>query len=303
MRILLEQLNRETFELEVTGEMTMRDVKMQIKRVHKWEDEMSRNTTLVEVILGDKKVTNEETVDELGICEGSKVSLVFRKNKVKRSDKGGLGPDLDPEALVIVEIPDSETEIKALAFSDCRQVAKVIIPSSVTQIGGHAFRGCSSLKAIDIPDSATQIGDQAFSNCRSLAAINIPDTVTQIGHSAFFNCSSLVTINIPDCVPRIGQFTFFGCSSLVAIQLPNSVTQIGDYAFNNCSSLTSVDIPDSVTSIGLDAFTGCKQLTLTAPARLLGPEVSRDCKFVAKECADGKGRYIYTIEYLSSPYL
>ena len=35
------------------------------------------------MILGDKKVANEETVEELGLCDASKVSVVFRKNLVQ----------------------------------------------------------------------------------------------------------------------------------------------------------------------------------------------------------------------------
>ena len=265
MRILVEQLNGETFELEVTAEMTMRAVKEQLKRMHKWEDELGRDTTVVEVIFGDKKVMNEETVEELGICDGSKVTVVFRKNVVKCCDKGGLGPDLDPEALVIVEIPDSETEIQHRAFFDSLHMAKVIIPSSVTGIGFEAFGGCRSLVTMSIPDSVTRIGRFAFRGCVSLVTINIPDLVTLIGDCAFCCCSSLVTINIP-----------------------NSVTLIESNAFSGCSSLTSVDIPDSVRDIGLDAFADCKQLTLTAPARLLGRHVSDVCKVVAKECRCGR---------------
>ena len=61
MRILVEQLNCETLGIEVTAEMTMREVK--------WEDELSRNTTVVELIVGDKQVMNEETVGRFeGLC-------------------------------------------------------------------------------------------------------------------------------------------------------------------------------------------------------------------------------------------
>ena len=43
MRILVEQLSGETLYLEVTAEMTMREVKEQLKRMHTWEDELSRD--------------------------------------------------------------------------------------------------------------------------------------------------------------------------------------------------------------------------------------------------------------------
>ena len=67
MRILAEQLNGETLDLEATAEMTVRALKEQLKRMHTFEDELSSNTTVVEVILGDRKLMNEETVEELGL--------------------------------------------------------------------------------------------------------------------------------------------------------------------------------------------------------------------------------------------
>ena len=303
-RILLEQLNGETLELEVTAEMTMRDVKEQVKRMHEWEDELSRDTTVVDLIMGDKKVMNEETVEELGLCDGLKVTVVFRKNVVKCTDGSDLSPDRDPEALVIVEIPDSETEIKARAFLECWQVAKVIIPSSVTRIREGAFRDCISLVTISIPDSVafqycmrvakviipssgSDIGFEAFRGCSSLVSVDIPDSVTQISRGAFRGCTSLVTI-IPDSIRSIGDEAFADCSSLVTINIPDSVTEIGGGAFRNCGSLTRVDIPHSVTAIGKDAFTGCNRLTLTAPARLLSSDMGAGCKQVAKECGCGR---------------
>ena len=288
MRILVEQLNGETFELEVTAEMSMRAVKEQVKRMHKWEDELSRDTTVVEVILGDKKVTNEEMVEELGLCEDAKVSLVFRKNVVRCSNRRGLGRDLDPEALVIVEIPDSETEIKAWAFQCCEHVAKVTIPRSVTRIGDDAFAGCSALAAINIPDSVTQVGPCAFMRCSSLATIRLPNSMTRIGDGAFERCSSLTSVDIPHSVTEIGTGAFANCTSLVTINIPDSVRQIGDHAFRDCSSLTSIDIPDSVTDIVPSAFQNCNQLTLRAPARLLDPHVLDVHKVVAKECGCGR---------------
>ena len=214
MRILGEQLNGETLDLEVTAEMTMEALKEHLKRVHTWEDELSRETAVVELIIGDKKVVNDKTVTELGLCDGSKVTVVFRKNVVQCLDKSGFGPDLDPDALVIVEIPDSETEIKAGAFEDCGRLNKVIIPRSVTQIGDHAFQNCSALTEVIIPDSITHIGFQAFRFCRSLEMINIPESVTHIGGEAFQYCSSLVWVNIPDSVTQLGALSFDFCSQL-----------------------------------------------------------------------------------------
>ena len=199
-RISVEQLNGETLDLEVKAEMTMREVKRKVKAMQTWDDEVSRDTTVVEVLVGDKKVKNEETVAELGLNSESKVSTVFRKQVIQCSNKSGLGAVLDSDALVVVEIPDSKTEIECQAFQGCSHVAKVIIPSSVTQIGGLAFKGCSSLSEVTIPDSVTRIGYEAFYGCSALVKVEIPDSVTGIGYGAFAGCSSLAAVSIPESV-------------------------------------------------------------------------------------------------------
>ena len=53
-----------------------------------------------------------------------------------------------PGALVVVRIPDSETEIGESAFKDCRSMGKLIIPESVSKI--HAGGGVDSF---DVGDS------------------------------------------------------------------------------------------------------------------------------------------------------
>ena len=286
MRILVEQLNGDTLDLEVTAEMTMSVVKEKLKGMRTWEDELSRRTALVELIVGDKKVINEETVEELGLCEDSKVAVVFRNNVVQCSNKRGLDPNLDRG--VIVEIPDSETVIEANAFQGCCRIAKVIIPSSVTRIGDDAFRDCRSLVSVNIPDSVTRIAKGAFFGCDALSEVTIPDSITHIGRAAFSGCKSLQSVRIPNSMTEILHRAFQGCRSLIEVTIPDSVTQLGDYVFFECSSLTSVDIPDSVTTIGFRAFDDCDELTLTAPARLFGLAVSNVCKFVAKECGCGR---------------
>ena len=196
MRISVEQLNGETLALEVTPEMEMREVKQQIKNMHAWEDELSRDTTFVEVIFGDKKLGNDETVAEVGLAADSVVTALLRQNVARCSNEDGFGPDIDPETLIIVEIPDSETEIGAGAFASCSAVACVTIPSSVRHIQRGAFAACSALKHVTIPDSVMHIESFAFQGCASLRSVAIPDSVTWIGKDAF-SCCRQFTLRAP----------------------------------------------------------------------------------------------------------
>ena len=168
MRISVEQLNGEVLVLEVTPEMKMREVKQQIKGMHAWKDELGRDTTFVELIFGDRKLGNEETVAEVGLSEDSVATAILRQNVARCSNKRGFGPDIDPETLVIVEIPASEVEVGETAFGFCNDVAKVTIPSSVTRIRDFAFQWCGALRIVTIPDSVTHVGWAAFHGCSQL---------------------------------------------------------------------------------------------------------------------------------------
>ena len=269
MQISVEQLNGETLVLEVTPEMRMREVKQQIKDMQTWEDELSRDTTFVEVIFENKKLGNDEMVAEVGLSADSTVTAILRQNVARCSNKEGFGPEIDPDTLVIVEIPDSEIEIGDDAFGDCTAVAKVTIPSSVRHIGDFAFADCSALRIVTIADSVTHIGWGAFNGCRSLTSVNIPNSLTHIING-----------------------TYLACASLTRVAIPDSVTHIAESAFSSCTSLTSLEIPDSVRQIEQCAFDGCSQLTLRAPARLLSPSIGPGIRaMVAKECACGECDY------------
>ena len=196
MRISVEQLNGETLVLEVTPGMRMREVKQQIKDMHEWEDELSRDTTFVEVIFDNKKLGSDQTVAEVGLSADSVVTSLLRQNIARCSNKGGFWLGIDLETFVILQIPDSEIEVEDVAFTFCELVAYVTIPSAVRRIGRHAFLGCTSLRHVTIPDSVMQIEEYAFDGCASLTRVVIPDSVTWIGSCAFQGCSQL-TLTAP----------------------------------------------------------------------------------------------------------
>ena len=158
--------------LEVTPEMTGRALKQEIKDQQPW-DEFTRSTTSVEIIFGDNHfLANDAKVLDAGIAEDTVVSVIFKPNIVTCSSKdaiASLGGIVGSGLLLVVEIPNDETQICEGAFQGCRTLAKVTIPNSVTHIGDSAFQCCSSLVELTIPDSVTDIGDLAFAGCSSLA--------------------------------------------------------------------------------------------------------------------------------------
>ena len=91
MRISVELLNGETLDLEVTGDMTISQLKQQIKGLCTWEDEFICDLT------GELILKNDDTLADLGLSAGAKLSAMFRPNPARCRNQGGFGRDLDPE--------------------------------------------------------------------------------------------------------------------------------------------------------------------------------------------------------------
>ena len=281
LRIAVELLNGQCLFLEAQPETTMSELKQEIKKMRRWEDEVSRDTTVVELIMGEQKVEHEDTVEELGLSVDSKLSAVFRQNVARCTFQlGQFEAGIDHELPFVAEIPDSETEILGGAFENCKRMAKVIIPNSVTTIGMCAFQGCSDLMELSLPDSVTHIEDRAFQHCSSLVRVSIPESVIHLGHGAFRGCSSLKSLDIPQSMTQIPAAAFSACRALTHVALPDSVTSIGERAFLGCKSLATVTISNSVRDIGDGAFQGCALLTrVNIPNSLtrLNKRAFKDC--------------------------
>ena len=167
---------------------------------------------------------------------------------------------------VIDDVLISNTD-KRLVYYPCSSAqTEYSVPSNIEVIGDGAFSNCKELMRVIIPDGVTSIGNSAFYGCSSLADISIPNSVTSIGDNAFRACSSLTNITIPYGVTEIMDHSFSECYSLTDVLIPNSVTVIGSKAFNDCRHLTCVIIPESVNRIGEKAFSGCYNLiSVTIP--------------------------------------
>ena len=162
MNVPFRQLNGEAMVLEVMPDDTGRELKEWIKGCQPWDDEFTRKTTRVDIVVGPSRVlTNDVTAADAGLCPESDVTVILRRNTVTCSHKGELaqfGDEIDLKSFFVVQIPSGTSEIVHHAFSQCGNLASVIIPNSVTEIWRGAFAHCSSLASVTIPDSVTEIG-------------------------------------------------------------------------------------------------------------------------------------------------
>ncbi|CAK9109882.1 unnamed protein product [Durusdinium trenchii] len=214
MEVSFRQLNGEAMVLEVMPEMTGRELKERIKDRQLWDDELTRKTTRVDILVGPSRLlTNDETAADAGLSPESDVTVILRRNIVTCSHKRELvqfGDEIDFTSLFAVQIPSGATEVVGHAFEDCRTLASVIIPDSVTKICQFAFDGCTSLETVPIPDSVSAIDFRAFAGCTSLTSVTIPDSVTHIEGEAFFGCHAL-TVLLSNSRTWTGCETFSFC--------------------------------------------------------------------------------------------
>eukprot|EP00435_Cladocopium_sp_Y103_P065802 s106_g27.t2 len=261
--ITVELLSGKVCTLAVQPEMTIEELKEEVKAFHPSEDELTRRLSTVELVVDGEQLNDLQMTVSESILDAAKVQVVFY---VKPALECASGSGCKVQEVRDVRIPNTETRIRPSAFAGCRCLLRLVIPESVTAIGDRAFRDCSSLTSLTIPASVTHIDTYAFAFCRSLTSLTIPESVIKIEEFAFRDCKSLTSLTIPGSVTQIGNHAFADCTSLTSLTIPQSVTQIGDHAFARCSSLTSLTIPESVTRIAGGAFSQCTSLTsLTIP--------------------------------------
>ena len=141
MRVSFRQLNGEAMALDIMPNITGRELKERIKACQPWDDELTRKTTRVDIVVGESRLmTNAETAADAGLSPESEVTVILRQNTVTCSHKDELfaqcGQEIDCESFYIVQIPSSATQIVPHAFASCSSLASVTIPESVTKIGG-----------------------------------------------------------------------------------------------------------------------------------------------------------------------
>ncbi|CAK9095656.1 Putative surface protein bspA-like (TvBspA-like-625) [Durusdinium trenchii] len=249
MEVSFRQLNGEAIILEVMPDMTGQELKEQIKERQHWDDELTRKTTRVDIVVGASRILkNDETAAGAGLSPESEATVILRQNTVTCSDKREFVrcvPELAFES--------SSFRAQLAQYLDSDDDEDGVVDYNFDHLD------LESLFVVQITNGATAIVQNAFRCCTLLASVNIPNSVTEIGNDAFAKCSSLATVTIPDSVTEIGEAAFAGCSSLASVTIPDSVTEIGEAAFAGCNALTLV-LPITRIRLGKEAFSGCQRI-------------------------------------------
>ena len=146
--INVELLSGNVYTLAVRPEMTIEELKEEVKVFHPSEDEITRILSTVEFVLHGEKLNDLQMSVSESIVDSANLQVVFY---VKPAIECVNAFGHTVEELRDVRIPSTTTYIQPHAFQHCKYLLRLVIPESVTWIGDHA--GCSSFDHPGVCDS------------------------------------------------------------------------------------------------------------------------------------------------------
>ena len=121
------------------------------------------------------------------------------------------------------------------------------VPSTVKTIGNYAFSQCKNLKKVILPEGLENINMYSFHRCALLSEINLPSTLKSIDIYAFSSTNITGELVIPDSVETIENSSFSGCHNISKFVIGSNLKTISgtssiDYnnSFHTCSNLKEV---------------------------------------------------------------
>ena len=216
------------------------------------------------------KDVKDEYLDSLEVVKGKLTVNTQDKNILKVAQAVGVEPNpydikdgvlqsSDGNLLLMDEngtltIPNSVTEIGALAFYGCEKLETATIPSKVRNLGRYAFCDCTSLIEAVFENGNNVVSDHCFAQCINLRKVTIPSTVQTINSTAFDNCFKLEEINLED-----NQSYVFSNGILKTADGADII-----FMTNEILSSDTLDIPEGLKNFGMNIakYTNIKQIII-----------------------------------------
>lgn len=208
----------------------------------------------------------------LGGAELYMISDLFTVNGLRYKELGPdtvklMGYDGEKPTGILI-IPESVTRpsngreyrvvrIGTSAFEGCDGLTgDLVIPDTVTEIGAMAFKGCKFTGSLTLSDSLVRIENAAFYENKFPGELKLPDTLEHIGKEAFYNNEGFSgDLTIPDGVTYIGPFAFRACPFMWGkLTLSKGLKEIPEGAFAFCGFEGELVLPEGLTEIGPGAF-------------------------------------------------
>lgn len=141
------------------------------------------------------------------------------------------------------------------AFGYCAALTQINVPETVTNIDALAFVNCQRLAELDFSENLKTIGDCAFEGCSALESVSFPETLEKIGNMAFYK-SGLTEVTVPDGVRDVEKTETDGDGK------PVTVTEygLGYAAFHSCEKLLKASVGSGITVLRSGVFGYCTAL-------------------------------------------
>ncbi len=120
-------------------------------------------------------------------------------------------------ALQYVNLPNGLLTLGRRAFTNNKQLLKVVLPSALETLPESVFEDCISLEEITFAQGLKSIENNAFKGCSSLASLSFPNTLSSIGENAFSGAEKLYSVMLPVALTNIGTDAFKDCYRLIEV--------------------------------------------------------------------------------------
>ena len=235
----------------------------------------NRFTNLKSIRIGDnvKNISNEA----FDGCDNLMEINVSNENNYFSSEEGVLF-DKDKTTLIkypkakestSITIPNSVTNIKVNAFSDCNKLNSIVWEAqncnNFENFEENPFYNIrENITSVVFGDSVEHIPAYLCYEMNKLSEVSIPASLQTIGTDAFYNCLGITSIkwNAIECENYTVSTAPFNSisSNITSFIFGNEVKHIPAYLCYNINKLADVTITNNVTTIGINAFEGCTNL-------------------------------------------
>ncbi len=191
-----------------------------------------------------------------------------------------------------IKLPSSLETIERGAFTECKELKKLVIPGSVRKIHYEILMD-SGVEEVIVENGVEEIPEYAFFECPKLRYVSLPESLKEFGRygAVFVDCPELVRVDVDkdnEYYYSNGQVLVdkrtktiidgWGTEICNAADFPKELlpTRIGNNAFRKHSLLRYVILPATIESVGDGAFSGCKSLRQLNCHAVVPPVLGKD---------------------------
>ena len=200
-------------------------------------------------------------------------------------------------------IPDGVEMIDNMAFGDNQYLVNLTIPDSVTEIaamaflsqedqGSSQFNYCDHLKQINVAKGNSAYSSEdgvLFQGCgtegknlilyptaKGDSQYTIPDNVSSVYPCAFINCDGLTSVTFPENFKSLNEVAFVKCTDLSSLTFTGDSVAVNDNPFYDCTYPIAVTVPEAKEDDYKEAFSKAYSIDgeISINGHILGSVVS-----------------------------